>query len=704
MSLNSASLILWSYGLAGLLYLAFAAVLAVKRDRGLREWILLGTIVCSAIWGMSMAGSVLLRAPALASVSVVLNLLAYGGWFAFLLSWITRPVEAVGETKTSRRNSWLVPIAIAVIAWGLAAHALALFGITALGNPGRIAVFDALAAAVLGLVLVEQVSRNTAEESRWSMRPLCTGLAAIFGFDIYTFADGVLFGRVDSDVFSVRGFVHALALPLIMLSITRLRGSKFRIVLSRQVMFRSTALALSGIYLLFIAGAGYYVRYFGGEWGRALQVALLFAGLLLFGVLLFSGSIRAKFRVMISKHFFSYRYDYREEWLRFTQSLSGLDAHAVVGQQVIKGLADMVESPGGGLWLRDAAGRSFVPAARWNMLANHDVENAVDGVAEFMAATGWVINLEELRSSPDRYAGLSLPHWLSAIENAWLIIPLTIGSQLTGFVVLVTARTPIEVNWEVNDLLKTAARQAASFLGQVQATEALLEARKFEAFNRMSAFVVHDLKNIVAQLSLMLRNAERHRANPEFQQDMLMTVEHSVERMKQLMLQLRDGTTPLDSTHRVELADIALRVQRAKATQLPAPELDIDERVAAQGHEDRLERVIGHLVQNAIDATGSQGRVWIKIGREGQQAMVEVGDTGHGMTAEFVRERLFKPFQTTKQTGMGIGAYESHQYVHELGGRVLVDSTPDVGTRMRLLLPISAAHEGMVGAPQRNAA
>src|SRR5205085_3051726 len=119
---------------------------------------------------------------------------------------------------------------------------------------------------------------------------------------------------------------------------------------------------------------------------------------------------------------------------------------------------------------------------------------------------------------------------------------------------------PIEVNWEVNDLLKTAARQAAIFIAHVRATEALLDARKFEAFNRMSAFVVHDLKNIVAQLSLMVRNAERHSDNPEFQQDMLMTVQHSVERMKQLMLQLRDGTTPLDVTHRVEVAEIAARV------------------------------------------------------------------------------------------------------------------------------------------------
>ena len=155
------------------------------------------------------------------------------------------------------------------------------------------------------------------------------------------------------------------------------------------------------------------------------------------------------------------------------------------------------------------------------MPADSATEPTDSPFARFLIDTGWVVNLEEFRSSPERYRGLSLPLWLSELPNAWLIIPLANGPDLIGFVVLSTARTRVDVNWEVNDLLKTAARQAATFLGQMQATEALLEARKFDAFNRMSAFVVHDLKNIVAQLSLMLKNAERHRDNPEFQKDML---------------------------------------------------------------------------------------------------------------------------------------------------------------------------------------
>jgi len=315
--------------------------------------------------------------------------------------------------------------------------------------------------------------------------------------------------------------------------------------------------------------------------------------------------------------------------------------------------------------------------------------------AAFLAKTGWVIDLQ----APQPPGAPELPSWLRELPAAGLVVPVIAEDELTGFAVLAAPRARIELNWEVRDLLKTAARQVGSFLAQVQAAEALLEARKFDSFNKMTAFVVHDLKNLVAQLSLMLKNAERHRDNPEFQKDMLMTVEHSVDRMKQLMMQLREGTTPVDAPSGIDLVAVVDRIQRTKANQQPGVELRLEANVAAQGHVDRLERVIGHLVQNAIDATANDGRVWIRLAKLNGLAMIEVGDTGRGMTPEFVRERLFKPFQTTKPTGMGIGAYESFQYVQELGGRVEVDSTPDVGTQVRLLLPaFEAAGDSATGA------
>jgi putative PEP-CTERM system histidine kinase len=405
-------------------------------------------------------------------------------------------------------------------------------------------------------------------------------------------------------------------------------------------------------------------------------------------VLSLSGSVRAKLRVLVAKHFFSYRYDYRDEWLRFTQTLSACDDPMALRQQIIVGLANMVESPSGAMWLRDSGGRQYRQAARWNMPASSAVEPPDGEVPRFLTQSGWVVNLEEYRSLPARYGSFHLPAWLSELPSAWLVVPLAIADDLIGFVILGNPRARTDLNWEVNDLLKTAGRQAASFLGQMLATEALLETRKFDAFNRMSAFVVHDLKNIVAQLSLMLKNAERHKSNPEFQQDMLMTVGHSVERMKHLMMQLREGTTPVNAPSAVDLGEIIRKIERNKIGHEPAPEVHLEARVLARAHEDRVERVIGHIVQNAIDATDKNGRIVVTLSREHDRAVVEVRDTGHGMTDDFVRERLFKPFQTTKRGGMGIGAYESYQYVQELGGDIVVQSTPGVGTTMKVMLPL----------------
>ena len=259
-------------------------------------------------------------------------------------------------------------------------------------------------------------------------------------------------------------------------------------------------------------------------------------------------------------------------------------------------------------------------------------------------------------------------------------------------------RTPLEIDWEVRDLLKTASRQAASFLSHARATEALLEARKFDAFNRMSAFVVHDLKNLVSQLSLMLRNAQRHRDNPEFQADMLATVEHVVERMNRLMLQLRTGSEPVESPRHVDVGAVLRRVCSTRSDSGVRIESESLADAVVVGHEDRLEHVISHLLQNAIDATSATGMIRVRIEPEDRFVVVVIADAGSGMTPEFMRDRLFRPFQTTKESGMGIGVYESTQYVSGLGGSLEVDSQPGVGTTMRIRLP-RAEPPAMLDAP-----
>ncbi|GAB3267073.1 PEP-CTERM system histidine kinase PrsK [Chitinimonas naiadis] len=683
----------WSYGLTGIVYTVFLVYLIAVGRTGSRSGTLTLAVGMCALWGIVSLAFVATGQVIFLAGSLLADVFRFGAWFLFLLT-LLKP-EPIAGASTSPRLKWMAVTAVVLVAIGVAAQAMVLLNRQLLVSPQRLALFDSLVMTVFALTLVEQLFRNVPADRRWSIKPLCVGLGGALLFDLYLYSDALLFNRLDWDAFSIRGFVHALVVPLLAISTIRSHNWKARVVLSQRAALQSVTLLAVGVYLLLMAAAGYYVRYFGGDWGRALQLALLFSALLILGVLTFSGSMRAKLRVQVGKHFFSYRYDYREEWLRFTQTLSSQDGFSEMGRHVVRGLADMVESPAGALWLKDPSGRFFAQAACWNMAVSPSTEDADSSLCQFLMDSGWVINLEEYRSVPRRYEQLDLPSWLVEVPNAWLVVPLATGSELIGFVVLTTARTQIDVNWEVNDLLKTAGRQAGAFLGQMQATEALLEVRKFDAFNRMSAFVVHDLKNVVAQLSLMLKNAERHRENPEFQQDMLMTVQHSVERMRQLMMQLRDGATPVDSARGIDLGDVIRRIQTAKAGQGREVEVELRDKVVAKGHEDRVERVIGHIVQNALDATENGGRVWVKLDKQADQALIEVGDSGHGMTPEFVRERLFRPFQTTKPAGMGIGAYESFQYVQELGGKVSVDSAINVGTQVSLLLPLFDMDAGL---------
>ncbi|HKC42866.1 MAG TPA: XrtA/PEP-CTERM system histidine kinase PrsK [Burkholderiales bacterium] len=684
----------WSYGLAALAFAAFSLQLSLGWKGGIRAAVLVTTLVASTLW----AGTTLLFALDAGEWSWrfarVFDVARIGGWLAFVLLLGT-PVDASHATRVVRRaaSPWLLALAGLLLIANLALPVPGEVPLATTAGRDSLLFAAGLGLAILGLVLVEQLYRRTPEHARWGIKPLALGLAGMFAFDLFLFSDAMLFRRIDPDIWAARGFAHALVIPFAAVATARNTAWTIDLHVSRGVVLHSTALLVSGAYLLAMAAAGYYVRFFGGSWGKMLQVALGFAAILFLAFVVVSGRFRSRLRVFVSKNFFSYRFDYREEWLRFTHTLSTRTPHLGVQELCIKALADLVESSAGVLWLRGEDG--FRQVSRWNLPEVRDVEPRNSPLAGFLERTGWVVDLQECAAVPERYEGIGLPAWLGFLRDAWLVVPLVNGTELVGFVVLAQPRAAMQLDWEVRDLLKTAGQQAATYLAQMQATEQLLEARKFDAFNRMSAFVVHDLKNLVAQLSLLLRNSERHRNNPDFQRDVLETVEHVTQRMNAIMLQLRSGTTPVEGPKPVEVGVLARKIQRAKANQRPAIAVEAAE-VYALGHEDRLERVIGHLIQNAVDAAGEKGHVAVRVFREGTNAVVEVADDGAGMTPEFVRDRLFKPFQTTKPHGMGIGVYESFQYVTGLGGRIVVDSAPNAGTKVRVFLPrsdLSAAGE-----------
>jgi putative PEP-CTERM system histidine kinase len=202
---------------------------------------------------------------------------------------------------------------------------------------------------------------------------------------------------------------------------------------------------------------------------------------------------------------------------------------------------------------------------------------------------------------------------------------------------------------------------------------------------------MHDLKNLIGQLSLVVSNAARHKHNPQFMEDAIQTVENSVAKMNRLLTNLRSRRDPDHNPTQVDVRETLEDVARTMSAGRPVPRLDFQASgLLVRADRDRFGAVIGHVVRNAQDATPDDGLVIVRLFKHHDQAVIEVQDSGSGMEEVFLRERLFKPFETTKGgSGMGIGAYEARDYIRGLGGEVEVMSRVSEGTTFRMRVPIS---------------
>jgi len=679
------------YGLAALAYLGLSGLIVASWRRRSQGRLLVLATGLSATWGAFSALTALGALPPRADLAV--EVARNGAWLALLLYILHLRLPSDASLPAPLR---LVRFLSGVLVCALfIASVYPFFAPTQpvlarwAGNLGLVML------AVLGLVLTEQVYRSTRPEDRWAIKFLCLGLGGLFVYDFYLYANAALFNAMDAQVWAARGYVAALVTPLIAVSAARNPEWAAPVGLSRSMVFHTTSLLGAGIYLLLMAGAGYYLRLFGGEWGDVVQTVFIFAAAMLLVLLMFSGTLRARLRVFLSKHFFSYRYDYREEWLNFTRTLTEGQPGEQLCERAAEALARLLESPGGALWMREG-NAGYQRASHWNWADIQGTEPAETPFIQWLAGKQWVVDLDEIKVRRDLYGDLDTPAWLQNADDAWLVVPLMLHEELLGFVVLKHSLGNVTFNWEVSDLLKVAARQAAAHLAQMRASNQLIVARQFESFNRTTTFVIHDLKNLVAQLSLLLANAEKHKHKPEFQADMLETVANAVTRMNKVLAQLRRGSDAA-KVQSVALADILNEAAASKQAFKLRPTLELPPgSLRVRAERERLTRAIGHLLQNALEATPPTGTVTLRGFEESGQAVIDIVDTGIGMDDEFIRTRLFQPFDSTKGAGMGIGAYECRETLRALGGNIEVGSTPGRGTHFRLSLPMdsNASAEG----------
>ncbi len=659
------------------------------KDRG--NTALSAAILMTAIWAASVAAHATWSGQSLFMLAAFAETLRSIGWIGFLTVLVTR------LWRMSDRASFTFFVAIALgflfalqLAIDLAAWVFP--HQDANSNPalGTLYLFSRLLSAIGGLVLVHNLFVNAAPVERWGLRLACIAIAGLFAYDLNLYAFQALYKIIPHNLMEARGVVALVILPLFVLSAQRNKVWKAELQISRQVVFHSLSLIAIGAYLMLMAFGSYGLRMIGGSWGTFLQISFLFGTLIALVVLVFSGRLRSWAKVKINKHFFAYKYDYREEWLKFITTVSQ-SSTADLEQRVIEGVCNLVDSPGGVLWAANDEG-AVAPASRWNFRSFvPGTEAMTGGLLSYFSLSRRIVDFDELRNGTGDYGGMPLPDWAAASPRAWLGVPMIHRDQLAGFLVLERPRAARSLNWEDFDLLRTVGRQVASYIVENQAQRNLIETRQFEAFNRRFAFIMHDIKNLVSQLALVTKNAEKHADNPEFQRDMMLTLKDSVSRMNDLLARLQQHNMGKSESAPVDLVRLLRQCvdERRRSHQLLTFHCELGAALV-QGDEGRLEQVFIHLIQNAIDAS-PQDMVDVDLRLEGGFVSVSVSDLGIGMTDEFIRNDLFKPFRSTKVGGFGLGAYEAREIIRTHGGRLTVASKPDEGSVFTILLPTSIA-------------
>ncbi|MXO57132.1 PEP-CTERM system histidine kinase PrsK [Altererythrobacter gangjinensis] len=545
--------------------------------------------------------------------------------------------------------------------------------------------------AVGALVLLHNLYLGAVQSIRSVLRWTAAALAGLFAFDLNFFTVAYMGGGLPLELTAVRGLVVAVVCLPFAIGSTRSAAS-IRLSPSRSVAFQTLSLLLIGAYLLLMVGIAQSLSMLGGDVGRLTQVGFTFAATVFALMWLPSHRLRGWVRVTAVKHLFQHRYDYRAEWLRFTRTIGqGDDVNQSLQERAIKAMADITDSPSGLLLLQDDNG-SLELASRW-LWREIEVPTASipTGLAKLFEEKNFILDVDDIRNGKDQHGeSAMMPSWIQDTPEAWALVPLLHFDRLTGIIVLARPAAPRRLDWEDFDLLRVVGQQLSSYLAEQAGQQALMESARFDEFNRRIAFVMHDIKNLASQMSLLARNAEKHAEKPEFRADMLVTLRNSADKLNGLLARLgRYGTNSSEKREPVDLDQVAKRVlsqyENAHSVSIVRSE---NSQVLADA--EGLEQALVHLMQNAIDASEADSPVYLDVSCDGLRGRIDVVDSGTGMSAEFIRNGLFKPFVSSKNAGFGIGAFEAREMVRAMGGRLDVDSREGLGTRFSISFPLSA--------------
>ncbi|MEL0660714.1 XrtA/PEP-CTERM system histidine kinase PrsK [Psychromonas arctica] len=552
-----------------------------------------------------------------------------------------------------------------------------------------LALYLKIMLGLFGFVVCEQLIRNDHSSRMTKLVALVAFI--IFAYDIIVFSLLLLNSDLDKSFWEARTVISSvtsliLAISIIFYADQLKERSSFK--LSNSVIIFNTSLTLVGGFLIVIALVASALDYFNISWLSASKVMLYVFAVFSIIALSLSERIRDSFVVWTSKHFFAHKYDYKKQWIKLDLLLSEQHKNQNCYDISLNALSTIFNCSGGGIWVKGQQFYTSVAADKLAFTGRLPIESNQTDFIQKLEQEEWVFQVSESASKYDPQYNFVLPEWISYVDNAWIILPLNTSSGLIGFAVLCknNLNEKEKLTWEDLDLLKLTGRQIASFISKEQTSEKLIQNQQFDMFNKISAFAIHDIKNLIAQQGLVVKNAEKYKHHPEFVDDVIATIANSVNKMDQLLKKMKGKT----ESKTINVCDLLTQAVEMNMNGYPQPVLTSScSSALINGDSDKLLMAINHLIKNAQDATYDDGNVQLNLNCKNDEIWLEIIDSGTGMDQDFIKNKLFQPFNSTKKNeGMGIGAYQIREIIHSLNGELIVESKPKEGSKFSIYLPM----------------
>ena len=533
----------------------------------------------------------------------------------------------------------------------------------------------------------ERTLRAADRSQRWRIKYFVVGIVCIMIVMIYALSQTLLFSAVEPSIGPLVSTAILIGCGLMTFSLVRHRLLDVDVFVSRYVVYNSVTVLAVGGYLLAVGAAAQAIKSQGSGLSVYLGSLLVVVGFVALGIILLSYTIRKRLKVFVDRHFFKSKYDYRKEWLELTERLSSKPTVEAIAPALAAVIFETFWIKHMILWLADDGEREFrvvygeaspPNAMRWDPAS-----------VAALAARDYPMLLGAPAGHPQRLA-LDDPQ-RTALDalNVRILVPLMVQRRVIGILGLSPSRSGFTLGDEDYDLLRTMTKQAAGNLFNAQLSRQLVSSKEMEAFHCVSAFLLHDVKNLVSMLSLLVDNMRRNFDNPAFRQDALASLSQTVEKMTRLMDRLRAlSRRPEPVYEAVDLNALARAVLAELSPSLRSkPVSDFQEVPLVRADPAQLKQVLTNLVLNAEEAIARDGEIRVATRVEDGMVACSVSDNGQGIAPEFLRTRIFKPFATTKSQGFGIGLYQSKTIVEAHGGRVRVQSRVGEGSTLTFSIP-----------------